>query len=87
VIGRDSRVERGARVGPHTVLGEQCVIDAGASVEGSVLWDRVTVGPGAVLRDSVVGMGAKIGARAVVEPGAVLAADAVIPDHARVPPA
>jgi mannose-1-phosphate guanylyltransferase len=87
VIGRDSRVERGARVGPHAVLGEQCVVDADARVEGSVLWDRVTVGPGAVLRDCVVGMGARIGARAVVEPGAVLAADAVVPDQGRVPPA
>jgi carbonic anhydrase/acetyltransferase-like protein (isoleucine patch superfamily) len=49
-----------------------------------VLWDEVEVGAGAVLRDCVVGARVKIGAGAVVEPGAVLPTGTVVPEEARV---
>jgi acetyltransferase-like isoleucine patch superfamily enzyme len=49
-----------------------------------VLWDAVTVGAGAILRDCVVASGARIGAGASIGPGVVLEAGAVIPDGGRV---
>jgi NDP-sugar pyrophosphorylase family protein len=83
VIGAGTRVEAGARVGPNAVLGAGCVVGTGARVEGAILWDRVVVGAGAVLRDCIVGAGARIGANAELGFTAVLEADTVIPPGTR----
>jgi mannose-1-phosphate guanylyltransferase len=82
VIGAGSRLDARCRVGPDAVLGERCVIGRGASVTGAILWDRVSVGDGAVIRDCVIGAGARVGAGAHVGPGVVIEADSVVPDHA-----
>lgn len=81
VIGARTRIEPGARVGPNAVVGADCVVAAGARLEGAILWDAVVVGPGAVLRDCIVGAqvsigaGAQLGFTAVVESGAAVPAD------------
>ena len=85
VIGAGCRLEDDCRVGPSAVLGPGCVVGASAAVEGAVLWERVRVGEGAVLRDCVVGAGAQVGPHAHVGPGAVLEDGAVVPAHARLP--
>lgn len=79
------RIEAGAVVGPRAVLGPGCVVAVGARVEDSVLWERVAVGRGAVLRGCVVASEARIGAGAVVGAGVVLESGAVVPDRARLP--
>src|SRR5262249_11569815 len=84
VIGAGSRLLSECHVGAETVLGEQCVVGRGARVAGAVLWDRVSVGDGAVLTDCIVASGARIGAGAIVGAGVVLEADSVVEDHARV---
>jgi mannose-1-phosphate guanylyltransferase len=84
VVGAGTRLSPGARVGPDTVLGEQCTVGADALIEGAVLWDRVDVGAGAVLRDCIVATGSRIGARAVVGPGVVLGAGTTVPNGAEV---
>src|SRR5216683_1618864 len=78
VIGAGSRLEENCRVGPATVLGPGCQIGPAASVAGAVLWERVSVGAGAELRDCVVGAGARIGAHALIGPGVVLEDGAVV---------
>jgi mannose-1-phosphate guanylyltransferase len=83
VIGARSRLDAGCRVGPETVLGERCVVGRGARVTGAILWDRVSVGDGAVLRDCIIGAGVRVGAGAHVGPGVVIEADRVVPDHTR----
>ena len=83
VIGPGSRVEAGARVGANAVLGANCVVGAGARIDGAILWDGVTVGAGAILRDCIVASGARIGAGADLGPDAVLGAGASVPDQAR----
>jgi len=55
-----------ASVTGGTVVGADASIGAGATVDGSVLFDAAEVGEGAVVRDSIVGR------RAVIAPGAVL---------------
>jgi NDP-sugar pyrophosphorylase family protein len=84
VVGAGVVVEPGAQVGPRAVVGAGCRIGAGARVDGAVLWERVEVGPGAVLRDCVVAAGCRIGARAEIGPGVVLEADAVVTGHATI---
>jgi mannose-1-phosphate guanylyltransferase len=82
--GEACEVAAGARVGPLSVLGDLCRIGEGAVVERAVLFDRAEVERDAVIRDSVVGSGATIGAGSrlehativgdgvLVEPGTVL---------------
>jgi mannose-1-phosphate guanylyltransferase len=67
---------RGTVTGGSTV-GADCVIEAGARIDGSVLFDGVTVDAGAVVERSVLGAGARVGA------GAVLC-DTVIGDRAAI---
>jgi NDP-sugar pyrophosphorylase family protein len=83
VIGAGTRVEAGARVGPNAVLGADCVVGAGARLEGAILWDGVTVGPGAVLRDCIVGARVRIGANAQLGFTAVVEGDTAVPAGAR----
>jgi mannose-1-phosphate guanylyltransferase len=85
VIGGGVTVEARASVGPRAVIGAGSRIQAGASVEASVLWEDVVVGPGAVLRECVVGPGVRIGAEAHLGPGAVVEPWAEVPARAHLP--
>jgi mannose-1-phosphate guanylyltransferase len=90
-IGRDVRVAPDATVGPYTVLGDGCEIGSGAVVTDSLLWDGVTVEPGAVVDWAIVASRAHIGRGAVVPRGSVIGHQADIPageslvENARVP--
>ena len=83
LAGAGTRVESGARVGPNAVLGADCVVSAGARLEGAILWDGVTVGPGAVLQDCIVGARVRIGANAQLGLTAVVEGDTAVPAGAR----
>jgi mannose-1-phosphate guanylyltransferase len=73
----------GAEVSPSAILengttvGANCVIEAGAVIDGSVLFDDAHIEAAAIIRRSVIGRGARIGAGTVVQ-------DAVIGDGAKV---
>ena len=86
VIGAGCQLEDDCRVGPSSVLGPGCVVGAAAAVEGAVLWERVRVGAGAVLRDCIIGADARVGPHAQVGPGVVLEEGAVVPSGARLVP-
>jgi mannose-1-phosphate guanylyltransferase len=60
-------VDPGASVAGGTVAGVGSVIEAGAQVNGSVLFDGALVCRGAQVSDSVLGRGAKVGPGAVLE--------------------
>jgi len=83
VLGADVAVQGGARVGPLAVVGDRCRINAGARIEGAVLWEHVEIGAHSVLRDCVIGADVRIGADVEIGPGVVLESGAVIPDHTR----
>ena len=83
VLGRGVEVAAGASVGPRAVVGAGCRIGAGASITGSVLWDDVTVGEGAVLDGCVVASAARVGARVEIAPGITVEAGAIVPDGTR----
>ncbi|WP_442945822.1 sugar phosphate nucleotidyltransferase [Nonomuraea sp. LPB2021202275-12-8] len=68
-----------AKIQGGTAVGARCVVEAGATVVGSVLSDDCVVEAGASVTDSVVGRGARVCAGTVVR-------DAVIGDGAVVGP-
>ena len=61
--------------GGSVIAGQDCVIQPGASVEQSVLWDRVMVETGASVRQSVLADGVRIPANAVIERAVVVRRD------------
>jgi mannose-1-phosphate guanylyltransferase len=66
-----------AELSGGTSVGAGCVIGAGAAVDGSVLFDGVSIGARASVTASVVGAGARIGDGAVLD-GAVVGAGAEV---------
>ncbi|HSO76863.1 MAG TPA: NDP-sugar synthase [Blastocatellia bacterium] len=59
------------------LTGRHCLIEEGAIVEDSVLWDNVTIERGAVVRQSVLASGVRIPQDAVIERAVVVRRDAV----------
>jgi NDP-sugar pyrophosphorylase family protein len=84
VLGDRVEVGRRARVGPLTVVGDGSRIGDDARVQGAILWERVTVGPGAVLRDCVIPSNVTIGPHAHIGPGVVIDPNTTIAAHARI---
>ncbi|MGW1681612.1 sugar phosphate nucleotidyltransferase [Saccharopolyspora sp. NPDC002376] len=70
-------VDVGAQVSGGSSIGADCVIESGASVVESVLFDGVRVAEDAVIERSVIGAGATIGAGAVLR-GVIIGDDAHI---------
>src|SRR5215212_73196 len=64
VIGKNVRVDEGAKLSPYCVIGHNTVIAAGATVERSVIADGTYVGEGAELVDTLVGRNSYVQARA-----------------------
>jgi mannose-1-phosphate guanylyltransferase len=85
LIGEHVTVGAGAHVGPLAVVGDGSQIGDGARVEGAILWERVRVGPGAILRGCIVPSDATIGPHADLGPGVVLEPHATIPAHTKLP--
>jgi len=72
-------IDASAKVGPNVVLGKDCTIGAKAVIRDSVLWERVAVGAGAEIEESIVASGSSIGERASVGRGSVIGHDTRIP--------
>jgi mannose-1-phosphate guanylyltransferase len=62
-----AQVDAGAWAGGGTVVGADSAIEAGARVEGSVLFDGVRIGAGARVSASVLGRGVRIGESVVLD--------------------
>lgn len=69
-IGRGSQVGDTAAV-TSSLIGARCDVRAGARIERSVLWDEVSIGAEATVRDSIIGSGARI-ASGITLDGAVV---------------
>lgn len=62
-IGKGAHIARDASVAGPSVIGDGVEVASGARVERSIIWQGSSVGEGAVLRDTIVGMNYR------VEPG------------------
>jgi carbonic anhydrase/acetyltransferase-like protein (isoleucine patch superfamily) len=79
VIGAESSVQDGTVIhaGPHfpTIVGDRCVIGHLAHLEGCTLEDESLVGSGSIVLHHVV-----------IGSGAIVGANAVVPNRTQVPP-
>jgi mannose-1-phosphate guanylyltransferase len=62
----DASVSEHAVVDGGTTVGTGSLVEAGATISGSVLFDDVVVAKGATVRDSVLGRGARVGSGSVL---------------------
>ncbi|MGI5939594.1 MAG: sugar phosphate nucleotidyltransferase [Thermoleophilia bacterium] len=92
VIGPHVRIEPGARVHAHTVVGANTVIRTGAQVGDSVLGENVYMAPGAVVTGAILGNAVEVHENAHVADGAVVGdrsvvgRDAVVANNVKVYP-
>jgi mannose-1-phosphate guanylyltransferase len=78
LAGSGCEIDASAQVGPLAVLGDRCHVGEGAVVERAVLHGSVEIEPGAIVRESIVGAGARIGASSRLDGGTIVGAGAVV---------
>ncbi|KAI9065143.1 nucleotide-diphospho-sugar transferase [Trametes sanguinea] len=85
-IAKDNSVvlSRTCKVGNNTLIGSHTTIEANATVHASVIGQRCTIGPGAVLRNAYIFDDTHIGAGCVVE-GSIVGARVRLGDRCSVP--
>jgi mannose-1-phosphate guanylyltransferase / phosphomannomutase len=86
VIGENVRVDEGARISPYSVISDNVVVSAGATVERSVVAEGTYVGEGAELVDTLVGRNSYVQARARLLERSALGDDVIVGEGATVAP-
>jgi mannose-1-phosphate guanylyltransferase / phosphomannomutase len=86
VIGDNVRIDEGAKISPYTVIGNNVVIAAGASVERSIVAEGTYIGEGAELRDTMVGRNSYLQARARILERSALGDDVIVGEGATISP-
>jgi len=76
-------------IGPHvrivnSVLGTSCRVGEGSKLIGSIIWENVSIGNGANLKEVTIANDCRIGARAYIGVGAVVADHCTIGEDATV---
>ncbi|MBL8087793.1 MAG: NTP transferase domain-containing protein [Chthonomonas sp.] len=75
VIGRNTKIKGDAKIGPYTVIGDNALLEEGAHVERSVVWDGSYIGPNVTVQSAI------IGARCTIKRDCQIGEDAVVGDR------
>lgn len=86
LIGANCQLGAGAKIDPFTVLGCGSLVQGGASIKKSVLWNNVFVGSGAALRGAILGSRVQVQAKAGIYEGAVVGDDSIIRENSLLKP-
>jgi mannose-1-phosphate guanylyltransferase len=70
-IGANVRIGDGVQIDGPSVIGDGCVVEAGAHIDASIVWEQSTIGADAQLHAAIVGK------ETHVEPGVTLTGDIV----------
>ncbi len=82
IIGPNCRIEAGAHIGGHSVLGGDVVVKHDAQVVRSVIHEHTYLGASARVRGAVVGRACDLRSGSSIEPGAVLGNECFVGDQA-----
>src|SRR5918911_1113302 len=86
VIGENVRVDEGAKISPYTVIGNNVVVSAGATVERSIIAEGTYVGEGAELLDTLIGRHSYVQPRARILERSALGDDVIVGEGATISP-
>ena len=81
VLGDNTRVLGKVRL-RNSMVGRNCIIEDGVTLENAVLWDNVYVKKGAHISGAVLCHNVRVGHKAVIEEGAVVADETNVGDGA-----
>lgn len=82
-IADNARIETGARIKAHSVIGPSVVVGTKAVIDGSILWSGTTVGEEATIQDAIVGRDVRVEDHATIGPGAVVGDRTLITSYSR----
>ena len=77
-------LKAGAHILPYSVVGRQCHVEEGATIDGAILWSNTWIGRNAMVRDSILGRQCHIGRSAVLDGKTVLGDRSVVADYSSV---
>ncbi|MDI6637462.1 MAG: mannose-1-phosphate guanyltransferase [Bacillota bacterium] len=86
VIGDCCRVKRNAEVGDGSVIGHQNLLNEGASVKRSIIWNNSYVGKETELRGAIVCSRTSIKAKTALFEGSVVGADCSVGERSIIKP-
>lgn len=72
VVGKRTRIEKGARIMPLTVIGDDCMISEGAEISESVIFNDCKIGKGCLIKASIVSNNVEIGRNVSIEDFSVI---------------
>ena len=84
VLGRETVIGNGSTVG-SSVIGRRCKIGKNVIIEGSYLWNDVTIEDDSVVKQAIIADGAVIGKACRIEPGALISYGVRIADNTIIP--
>jgi mannose-1-phosphate guanylyltransferase len=82
-IDEGTIIKADAHIGPFSVIGKQCQIEEGATIDGAIIWANTRIGRDAVVRQAVLGRHCHVGRNAVLGGGRVLGDKSVITDYSK----
>lgn len=71
-LGSNCRVKKGAHLGPFTVVGDSCLVEEGAAIRRSVLWERCYIGNKAQVDSAILGQQVTIKRDVTIQEDAVI---------------
>lgn len=72
LIGSNCRLEAGVTVEPYTVIGDNVVVEEGASLKQAIVWEGSVIGRRAAVRRAVLGQGVVLEDNTAVYEGAAV---------------
>ncbi|MGA2789268.1 MAG: NDP-sugar synthase [Candidatus Bathyarchaeia archaeon] len=84
ILGEGSRLESLASVGPRVVAGKHELIESGARVSNSILFDDVSIGEGSVVSGAILASGVKVGRGVRIATGSIISPHVQIRDGVKI---
>ena len=83
-VNESSRIARGAALGPDAILGQNDLIEEGARILESILFDRVSVGEKAIVSGSIVASDVRIGKKVKISDECIVSPSVRIRDGVKI---
>lgn len=78
VIGEGTRIEDNVKLAENNVIGNNCIIKAGARLENCIIWDNVVIGENVSLDNSIIANNVKIDPNISIERNSVIGHDKLV---------
>jgi mannose-1-phosphate guanylyltransferase len=85
-LGDGCVIEKGAKVGPRSILSANVKVRSGVTIHDSIVFEESVLGENCLVEGSVIGEASTIGKGAVVGRGSVIAGEVTVPEGTIVEP-